>query len=250
MFAWAGVDSVPARRKHFDDRSPLWVSCGYRRRFYDDSSPPQCGHSAHNYRLIGTIIVRGLLLGYSDPTAVQALPENRRSPTDGTCGLCVDRVRRSPFSVQGDFDRSGSLVDMLPRVIAARGYSFAMTTGHVFIASSLGGFIARLGGDIDWLEGLPTEGEDHGFQKFMSSVDGVITGGEPTKRLCRLGSGLIRSPPVMVLSNFTQMLRAQPLAQRIRNVAARAAHSTRSEGDAFWRGKASGRNNNTLRRDC
>ncbi|HEX2843099.1 dihydrofolate reductase family protein [Hyphomicrobium sp.] len=51
-----------------------------------------------------------------------------------------------------------------------------MTTGHVFIAVSLDGFIARPNGDIDWLEGWPEVGHDYGFSDFMASVDGLIMG--------------------------------------------------------------------------
>lgn len=51
-----------------------------------------------------------------------------------------------------------------------------MTTGHVFIAVSLDGFIARQDGDIDWLMKQQTADEDHGYDAFMASVDGVIMG--------------------------------------------------------------------------
>ncbi len=51
-----------------------------------------------------------------------------------------------------------------------------MTTGHVFIATSLDGFIARLGGEIDWLEGWPEVGHDYGFHEFADTVDGLIMG--------------------------------------------------------------------------
>ncbi len=51
-----------------------------------------------------------------------------------------------------------------------------MTTGHVFIAVSLDGFIARQDGDIDWLMKQQTAGEDHGYDAFMASVDGLVMG--------------------------------------------------------------------------
>ena len=52
-----------------------------------------------------------------------------------------------------------------------------MPTGHVFIAASLDGFIARTNGDIDWLVSHPgTAGEDHGYDAFMATVDGLIMG--------------------------------------------------------------------------
>ena len=51
-----------------------------------------------------------------------------------------------------------------------------MTTGHVFIATSLDGFIARRDGSLDWLMKHDVEGEDHGFDAMMASVDGLIMG--------------------------------------------------------------------------
>lgn len=51
-----------------------------------------------------------------------------------------------------------------------------MTTGHVFIAVSLDGFIARADGGLDWLMKQQTAGEDHGYDNFMASVDGLIMG--------------------------------------------------------------------------
>ena len=51
-----------------------------------------------------------------------------------------------------------------------------MPTGHVFIATSLDGFVARMSGALDWLMKQPTEGEDHGYDAFMASVDGLVMG--------------------------------------------------------------------------
>ena len=51
-----------------------------------------------------------------------------------------------------------------------------MTTGHVFIAVSMDGFIARKDGALDWLMKQKTEGEDHGYDDFMASVDGLVIG--------------------------------------------------------------------------
>ena len=51
-----------------------------------------------------------------------------------------------------------------------------MPTGHVFIGASLDGFIARCDGDIEWLTGFSSLGEDHGFDAHMAKVDGIIMG--------------------------------------------------------------------------
>ena len=51
-----------------------------------------------------------------------------------------------------------------------------MTSGHVFIATSLDGFIAREDGALDWLDKQNVSGEDHGYEAFMETVDGLVMG--------------------------------------------------------------------------
>lgn len=51
-----------------------------------------------------------------------------------------------------------------------------MTTGHVFIATSLDGYVARSSGELDWLMKQKTDGEDLGYDEFIASVDGLIMG--------------------------------------------------------------------------
>ena len=50
----------------------------------------------------------------------------------------------------------------------------------VYIATSLDGFIARPGGELDWLpgtqEGPAMPPEDHGYEAFMARVDTVVMG--------------------------------------------------------------------------
>ncbi|PJE30817.1 Dihydrofolate reductase [Pseudooceanicola antarcticus] len=49
-----------------------------------------------------------------------------------------------------------------------------MTSGHVFIATSLDGFIARPDGALDW---LPQGGaEDYGYADFIARMDGIVMG--------------------------------------------------------------------------
>ena len=51
-----------------------------------------------------------------------------------------------------------------------------MPTAHVFIGTSVDGFIARKDGGIEWLTRFSTLGEDHGYDAHMARVDGIIMG--------------------------------------------------------------------------
>ena len=51
-----------------------------------------------------------------------------------------------------------------------------MITGHVFIATSLDGFIAREGGDIGWLLERDDPDEDHGYDAFIEQIDVIVMG--------------------------------------------------------------------------
>ena len=51
-----------------------------------------------------------------------------------------------------------------------------LPAGHVFIATSLDGFIARRDGAIDWLPLEPGPGEDWGYERFMAGIDGLVMG--------------------------------------------------------------------------
>ena len=78
-------------------------------------------------------------------------------------------------------------------------YFASMTTGHVFIAISLDGYIARDDGDISWLQSISTEGEDHGYQDFMAGVDGLIMGRETFQKVLEFETWPY-SKPVVVMS--------------------------------------------------
>lgn len=47
---------------------------------------------------------------------------------------------------------------------------------HVFIATSLDGFIARRDGAVDWLGRVERAGQDYGYQAFADRMDTVLLG--------------------------------------------------------------------------
>lgn len=51
-----------------------------------------------------------------------------------------------------------------------------MPTGHVFIGTSLDGFIARTDGTLDWLILPEHKDEDHGYAVFIQDIDAIVMG--------------------------------------------------------------------------
>lgn len=75
-----------------------------------------------------------------------------------------------------------------------------MVTGHVFIATSLDGFIARQDGDIDWLLAHDQAGEDHGYDDFIADIDAIVMGRGTYEAVQGMGDWFY-SRPVLVLSS-------------------------------------------------
>ncbi|MBK1838848.1 dihydrofolate reductase [Azospirillum sp. YIM B02556] len=75
-----------------------------------------------------------------------------------------------------------------------------MISGHVFIATSLDGFIARNNGDIGWLLERDDPSEDHGYDAFISNID-VILMGRGTFESIRNARPWPYTRPVVVMSD-------------------------------------------------
>ena len=75
-----------------------------------------------------------------------------------------------------------------------------MTTGHMFMAMSLDGFVAREDFGLDWLMKQKTDGEDHGNAAFMDTVDGLVMGSGSVRTMMTFGAWPDEKP-VVVLSN-------------------------------------------------
>ena len=101
-----------------------------------------------------------------------------------------------------------------------------MITGHVFIATSLDGFIARENGDIDWLLKHDQAGEDHGYDDFIKDID-VIVMGRGTYEAVRSMGTWFYTRPVLVLS---AQLAQQDVPYELRG---KVRFSDKSPGDAM-----------------
>lgn len=99
----------------------------------------------------------------------------------------------------------------------------------VFIATSLDGFIARRDGAIDWLP-LP-EGEDHGYDAFVASVDAIVIGRRTFETVLSFGGWVYGDKRVVVLSSRPVDLSVvhggtvEQLAGEPRDIAAKLAAS-------------------------
>ena len=73
----------------------------------------------------------------------------------------------------------------------------------VFIATSLDGFIARPGGELDWLDAANAtvpESEDCGYHTLFNSIDVLIMGRKTYEKVLSFGQWPYESKPVIVLS--------------------------------------------------
>jgi dihydrofolate reductase len=74
-----------------------------------------------------------------------------------------------------------------------------MTTGHVYIATSLDGFIARPDGSIDWLTPFGEGEDDLGYAEFMADKQAIIMGRGTYETVLTFGAWPY-TLPVLVLS--------------------------------------------------
>jgi len=91
-----------------------------------------------------------------------------------------------------------------------------MTTGHVFIATSLDGFIARADGDVDWLSKYVVEGEDTGYDAMIASIDGLVMGSGTYQKVLTFGEWPYPKPVVVVSRSIKQEDIPANLRERVR----------------------------------
>lgn len=90
-----------------------------------------------------------------------------------------------------------------------------MTTGHVYIATSLDGFIARCDGSLDWLFAAAGQGEDHGYDRFMASMDGIIMGRGTYETVRGFGAWPYAKPVVVMSRSLSNADLPEELADRV-----------------------------------
>ncbi|MBV8272359.1 MAG: dihydrofolate reductase [Cupriavidus sp.] len=101
-----------------------------------------------------------------------------------------------------------------------------MITGHVFIATSLDGFIARRDGDIGWLLERDDPAEDHGYSDFIADKDAIVMGRGCYEKVLTMGEWAY-DRPVLVLS---RQLAGKPVPEQLQG---KVRFSDRTPTDAM-----------------
>lgn len=79
-----------------------------------------------------------------------------------------------------------------------------MPTGHIFIATSLDGYIARPDHQLDWLMKHATEGDDHGYAAFTENMDGLVMGRRTYETVLTFGDWPYNLPVVVMSKTLSQ----------------------------------------------
>lgn len=91
-----------------------------------------------------------------------------------------------------------------------------MITGHVFIATSLDGFIARSDGDIAWLLERDDPAEDHGYDAFIADIDIILMGRGTFEKMQAVRPWPYGRPVVVLSSIMTQDDLPDDLVDKVR----------------------------------
>ncbi|RED54380.1 dihydrofolate reductase family protein [Aestuariispira insulae] len=78
-----------------------------------------------------------------------------------------------------------------------------MCTGFVFMACSLDGFVARPDHSLDWLMPFNSAHEDHGYDDFISRMDGIVLGRATFEKVLGFGDWPYRLPVMVMSGNLT-----------------------------------------------
>ena len=79
-----------------------------------------------------------------------------------------------------------------------------MPTGHVMMALTLDGFVARKDHSLDWLMKQNTEGEEHGFAAFLDDIDGIVMGSGSFRTVLGFGDWPYEKPVIVLSSSLTE----------------------------------------------
>ncbi|WP_120633870.1 dihydrofolate reductase family protein [Ruegeria sp. EL01] len=79
-----------------------------------------------------------------------------------------------------------------------------MTTGHIMMAMSLDGFVARPDHALDWLNKQATQDEDHGFAEFQERMDVIVMGSGSFRTVLGFGGWPYTIPCIVLSRKLTE----------------------------------------------
>lgn len=79
-----------------------------------------------------------------------------------------------------------------------------MPTGHIMMAMTLDGFVARPDHSLDWLFKQPTNAGDHGFSEFMDSIDVLVMGSGSLRTVLGFDEWPYEKPVVVLSQSMTK----------------------------------------------
>jgi dihydrofolate reductase len=94
-----------------------------------------------------------------------------------------------------------------------------MPSCHVFIATSLDGFIARQDGAIDWLLARDASEEDHGYEQFISTIDVIVMGRGSYEKVLEFDPWPYERPVLVLSATLAGSPVPERLAGKVRVVA-------------------------------
>ncbi len=110
-----------------------------------------------------------------------------------------------------------------------------MTIGHVFIATSLDGFVAREDRSLDWLMKQNTGDEDQGYSDFIASVDGLVMGRGSYQTVLTFDKWPYEIPVVVMSSTLTQKDIPNDLTDKVRITALEPRELMKSLKSEGWK---------------
>lgn len=92
-----------------------------------------------------------------------------------------------------------------------------ITTGHVFIAVSLDGYVARRDHQIDWLMKQQTQDDaDRSYEEFISGIDGIVMGSGSYKTVAAFDEWPYQIPVVVLSKSLSQSDIPDELSGKVR----------------------------------
>lgn len=110
-----------------------------------------------------------------------------------------------------------------------------MITAHVFIATSLDGFIAKSDGDIEWLLTRDDPSEDHGYNRFVETVDGIVMGRGTYEKVAAFDEWYYSKPVIVLSKTLTNLDVPERLKDKVKILNSNPREAMHSLAKENWK---------------